>query len=76
MGFRTERPSIYRKHSDLPLCRDSGFTGSFGFAVAGIFLAALAFVTTRKLLKRLLQRHEQAASWMKTGPVSETRFHR
>src|SRR5512134_1341569 len=35
-------------------------TGSLGFAVAGIVLAALTFITTRKLLQRLAAAKEQA----------------
>jgi two-component system NtrC family sensor kinase len=36
------------------------FAGSYGFAAAGIFLAALTFVTTRKLLQKLAAANEQA----------------
>ena len=36
------------------------FAGSYGFAAAGIFLAALTFVTTRKLLQKLAAAKEQA----------------
>jgi two-component system, NtrC family, sensor kinase len=36
------------------------FTGSLGPAIAGIFLAALAFMTTRKLLQKLAAAKEQA----------------
>lgn len=36
------------------------FTGSLGPAIAGIFLAALAFLTTRKLLQKLAAADEQA----------------
>jgi len=36
------------------------FTGNLSFGVAGIFLAALAFVTTRKLLQKLAAANEQA----------------
>lgn len=36
------------------------FTGHLGFGVAGILLAALTFVTTRKLLKKLAAANEQA----------------
>ena len=37
------------------------FTGSLGFGVAGIFLAALTFVTTRKLLQKLAASDKQAS---------------
>jgi two-component system NtrC family sensor kinase len=37
------------------------FAGSFGFAAAGIFLAALTFVTTRKLLQKLAAADKQAS---------------
>jgi len=36
------------------------FTGSLGPAIAGIFLAALAFLTTRKLLQKLAAANKQA----------------
>jgi two-component system, NtrC family, sensor kinase len=36
-------------------------TGSLGFGVAGIFLAALTFVTTRKLLQKLAASDKQAS---------------
>ena len=36
------------------------FTGSLGPAIAAIFLAALAFMTTRKLLQKLAAANEQA----------------
>ncbi|MCU0596917.1 MAG: ATP-binding protein [Desulfobacterota bacterium] len=36
------------------------FAGSFGFAAGGIFLAALSFLTTRKLIRTLAAANEQA----------------
>jgi two-component system NtrC family sensor kinase len=37
----------------------SGFMGSLGFAVGGLILAALTFITTRKLLQKLAAANEQ-----------------
>jgi two-component system NtrC family sensor kinase len=36
------------------------FAGSFGFAAVGIFLSALSFLTTRKLIRTLAAANEQA----------------
>ena len=60
MGFRQ---SILPYIASILICLCAvtlAFTGSFGFAVAGIFLAAIAFVTTLKLLQKLAAANEQA----------------
>ena len=60
MGFRQ---SILPYIASILICLCAvilAFTGSFGFAVAGIFLAALALVTTRKLLEKIATANEQA----------------
>jgi two-component system, NtrC family, sensor kinase len=60
MGFRQ---SVLPYIASILICLCAvilAFTGSFGFAVAGIFLAALAFVTTRKLLEKIAAANEQA----------------
>jgi two-component system NtrC family sensor kinase len=59
MGFR-QRIIPYIASILIALCAVIlAFTGSPGFAVAGIFLAVLTFVTTRKLLQKLAAANEQ-----------------
>jgi two-component system NtrC family sensor kinase len=60
MGF-TQRVVPHIASILIALCAVTlALTGNLGFAVAGIFLAALAFVTTRKLLEKLAAANEQA----------------
>jgi two-component system, NtrC family, sensor kinase len=60
MGFRQSIPP-YIASILIALCATIlGITGSLGVAVAGLFLAALTFVTTRKLLQKLAASNEQA----------------
>jgi two-component system NtrC family sensor kinase len=57
------KQSIPRYIASILLCLCSvilAFAGSFVYAAAGIVLAAIAFVTTRKLLQKLAAANEQA----------------
>jgi two-component system NtrC family sensor kinase len=57
------KQSIPRHIASILLCLCSvilAFAGSFVYAAAGIVLAAIAFVTTRKLLQKLAAANEQA----------------
>jgi two-component system NtrC family sensor kinase len=61
MGF-TQRVIPHIASILIALCAVIlAFTGSLGFGVAGIFLAALTFVTTRKLLQKLAASDKQAS---------------
>jgi len=59
MGFR-QRIIPYIASILIALCAVLlAFTGSLGFAVIGIFLAIVIFMTTRKLLQKLAAANEQ-----------------
>jgi two-component system, NtrC family, sensor kinase len=59
MGFR-QRIIPYIASILIALCAVIlAFTGSLGFAVVGIFLAIVIFMTTRKLLQKLAAANEQ-----------------